>query len=195
MKSSAILKFLLSTLLFAAITGCSSDKSPKNLYLYEGIERFGVKHCNDTLLVIAYYGVGEKDTMTLYPKNGGYYRRRVAFGEQLILAVKDFPQDTVYYHKSAKDFPGERVTIAAKENGHFTSCIYSFYSKGAYPTIQIDYDENFKIESISGYLDMRYCPKNKIGENRDPVKSATLRMQQQEKEIPSPIELPNSLLN
>ena len=80
MKSSAILKFLLSTLLFAAITGCSSDKSPKNLYLYEGIERFGVKHCNDTLLVIAYYGVGEKDTMTLYPKNGGYYRRRVAFG-------------------------------------------------------------------------------------------------------------------
>ena len=129
MKSSAILKFLLSTLLFAAITGCSSDKSPKNLYLYEGIERFGVKHCNDTLLVIAYYGVGEKDTMTLYPKNGGYYRRRVAFGEQLILAVKDFPQDTVYYHKSAKDFPGERVTIAAKENGHFTSCIYSFYSK------------------------------------------------------------------
>lgn len=76
MKSSTILKFLLSTLLFAAITGCSSDKSPKNLYLYEGIERFGVKHCDDTLLVIAYYGVGEKDTMTLYPKNGGYYRRR-----------------------------------------------------------------------------------------------------------------------
>ena len=110
--------------------------------------------------------------------------------------MKDFPQDTVYYHKSAKDFPGERVTIAAKENGHFTSCIYSFYSKGAYPTIQIDYDENFKIESISGYLDMRYCPKNKIEENRDSVKSATLRMQQQEKEIPSPIEeLPNSLLN
>ena len=102
MKSSAILKFLLSTLLFAAITGCSSDKSPRNLYLYEGIERFGVKHCNDTLLVIAYYGVGEKDTMTLYPKNGGYYRRRGAFGEQLILAVKDFPQDTVYYHKSAR---------------------------------------------------------------------------------------------